>query len=192
MNDQLVPAVAVRAAMSSNGGVADGAEAHGIYTFECRDADGNLLWREELDNVVTTVGKNAVWDAALAGSGYTVVGPFMGLISSTSFTAVAAGDTMASHTGWLEAGSTNAPTYSGNRGTCAWSAATGGAKALSSALTFTFTGSGTVQGAFIVFGSGAVNTVGSTAGTLFSAGTFSTAQPVINGNTVSVSYSVSM
>lgn len=192
MLDQLDPLARAHAVMSAGSGVSDDAEAHGVYTFTCRDADGNVVWEDRLDNVVTTVGKNAVWDAALAGSSYTVTGPYMGLISSASFTAVAAGDTMGSHTGWLEAGSANAPTFSGNRPTCAWSAASGGAKALSAALTFSFTGSGTVQGAFIVFGSGAVNTVGSTAGVLFSAGTFSTAQPVISGNTVSVSYSVSM
>lgn len=66
----------------------------------------------------------------------------------------------------LEAGNANAPTYSGTRKTCEWNAASGGSKALSAALSFAFTGSGTVKGAFLVFGTGALNTIDNTAGTL--------------------------
>src|SRR4029077_20490953 len=98
-------------------GLDEGAEAHGRYEIECIGADGKPKWRDTIDNVVQTVGKNLALDTFLAGSAYTVTGPFMGLISSTSYTAVAAGDTMASHSGWLEAGSANAPTYTGNRKT---------------------------------------------------------------------------
>ena len=117
----------------------------------------------------------------------------MGLISSTSYTAVSAGDTMASHAGWLEAGGANAPTYSGNRKTAVWSAASAGAKALSAALSFAITSSGTVKGAFIVFGSGAVNTKDNTSGTLWSAGTFATGdKSVVNGDTLNVNYSTSL
>jgi len=166
--------------------------AEGHYHAVCRDIFGRVLWEEEFDNVVCTIGKNAVWNAALAGSSYSVTGPYMGLISSASFSAVSAGDTQASHAGWLEAGSSNAPTFSGNRGAATFTTASGGACALATNPTFTFTGSGTVEGAFIVFGSGAVNTVGSTAGTLLSAGTFSAAQPVVSTNTLTVSYSISM
>lgn len=164
----------------------------GRFTAVLRDADGAELWREEFDNLLTTLGKNFLLDQALAGSAYTVTGPFMGLISSASFTAVAAADTMASHSGWLESGGANAPTMSSTRQTCVWSAASAGVKALSAGLTFTFTGSGTVQGAFITLGSGAVSTVGSTAGTLYSAGTLATPQPVISGNTLTVSYSTTL
>ena len=109
-------------------GLGEHAEAHGRYEIECRGADGKLKWRDTIDNVVCTVGKNLALDTFLAGAAYTVVGPFMGLISSTSYTAVAAGDTMASHSGWLEAGGANAPTYSGNRQTAVWSAAIGGSQ----------------------------------------------------------------
>ena len=168
-------------------------EAHGRYEIECIGADGKLKWREVIDNVVQTVGKNLALDTFLAGSGYTVVGPFLGLISSTSYTGVAAGDTMTSHTGWLEAGGVNAPTYSGNRKTAVWSAAASGAKALSAALSFAITSSGTVKGAFICYGSGALNTKDNTGGTLWSAGTFSTGDKVVvNGDTLNVNYSTSL
>lgn len=165
----------------------------GRYVVECRDKDGNLKWSDVIENVVTTVGKNAALDAFLAGSGYTVTGPYMGLISSTSFSAVAAADTMSSHGGWLEAGNANTPTYSGTRKTAAWSAASGGSKALSAALSFTFTGSGTVKGCFIVFGSGAVNTIDNTSGVLYSAGLFSGGdRAVVSTDVLNVSYTASL
>ena len=115
-------------------GIAESAQAHGRYEIECIGQNGTLKWCEIIDNVVQTVGKNLALDTFLAGSAYTVTGPYMGLISSTSYTAVAAGDTMASHAGWLEAGGATAPTYSGNRKTAVWSADASGAKALSAAL----------------------------------------------------------
>jgi hypothetical protein len=76
--------------------------------------------------------------------------------------------------------------------TCAWSAASAGTKALSAGLTFTFTGAGTVQGAFIVTGSGAVTTLMSTAGTLYAEGVLGTPQPVVSTNTLTLSYSTTL
>jgi hypothetical protein len=172
---------------------ARGAKARGRYEIECIGADGKLKWRDIIENEVATVGKNLALDTFLAGAAYTVVGPFMGLISSASYSAVAAGDTMASHAGWLEAGGANAPTYTGNRKTAAWSAATAGGKALSAALSFALTGTGTVKGAFLVYGTGAVNTKDDTNGVLWSAGTFTTGdKAVVNGDTLNVNYSTSM
>jgi hypothetical protein len=174
-------------------GTNERAEAHGRYEIECIGADGKLKWREVIDNVVCTLGKDLALDTFLAGSGYTVTGPFVGLISSVSFTAVAAGDTMTSHAGWLEAGGTNAPTYTGNRKTAAWSAAASGSKALSAPASFGITSTGTVKGAFVVFGSGAAATKDDTGGVLWSAGTFSGGdQAVINGDTLNVVYAASL
>ena len=175
------------------GGLGEAANAQGRYEIECIGQDGRIKWREVIENVVCTVGKNLALDTFLAGAAYTVTGPYMGLISSTSYSAVAAGDTMASHSGWLEAGGANAPTYTGNRKTAAWSAATAGAKALSAALSFAITGTGTVKGAFLCYGSGALNTKDNNAGTLWSAGTFSTGdKAVVNGDTLNVNYSTSL
>ena len=174
-------------------GLSEQAEAHGRYEIECIGADGRLKWREAIENVVCTVGKNLMLDTAFAGSAYTTTGPYMGLISSTSYTAVAAADTMASHAGWLEAGGANAPTYSGNRKTAVWSAASAGTIVLSAALSFAITGTGTVKGAFIVYGSGASATVGNTSGTLWSAGTFAAGdKAVVASDTLNVNYSSSL
>lgn len=168
------------------------AEAHGVYTAKCYDKDGKLKWEDTIDNLVTTVGKNYALDGYLQ-TAVTIVGPFMGLISSVSYSAIVVGDTMASHSGWTEAGTTNAPTYTAPRKTCAWSAAAGGSKALSSALSFTFTGSGTVKGCFIVLSTSAVSTIDSTAGTLYSAGLFSGGdKAVVNTDVLNVSYTASL
>jgi hypothetical protein len=117
----------------------------------------------------------------------------MGLISGTSYTGVSAADTMSSHAGWLEAGGTVAPAYTGNRKTAVWSGAAAGAKTLATALAFAITSSGTVKGAFIVYGTGAVNTKDNTSGTLWSAGTFAAGDKgVANGDTLNVNYSTSL
>lgn len=151
---------------------------------------GKLLWEEVFPNLVVTVGKNYMLDGSLQ-TAPTIVGPYMGLVSGTP--TLAAGDTMASHAGWNEVGLANAPTYSGNRKTCVWSAASAGAKALSAALNFAITSTGTVGGAFLVLSTSAVNTIDSTAGTLFSAGAFATGnRSVLSGDQINVSYSISL
>ncbi len=150
-------------------------------------------WDDKAPNVVTTVGKNLALDTYLAGSSYTVTGPYIGLISSASWSAVDAADTMSSHAGWLEAGNAHAPTYTAPRKTCAWNPAGSGAKALSAALAFGITGTGTVKGVFVVFGTGAVSTIDNTSGTLYSAGLFSGGDKAVgNGDTINASYTASL
>lgn len=174
-----------------NSGVEDRLELMGLFHAWCV-RDGKTIWEDDFPNTVMTLGKNLVLDNSLAGSAYTSVGPFMGLISSASYSAIAAADTMASHAGWLEAGSANAPTFSARITTNGgWSAASAGSKALSAALAFTMTGSGTLKGAFLVTGSGAVATIANTSGTLLSAGLFSGGdRAVLSTDVVNVSYSM--
>jgi hypothetical protein len=193
MKDKLNALDGTTMSVASSAILGEEAHAKGVYTFKCFEYEGGpLLWEDKIENVVCTLGKNLMLQTALTGSAYTVVGPYMGLISSLSFTAVAAADTMASHAGWLEAGSTNAPTFAA-RLAPAFGTAASGAIALSSATSFTMTGAGTLQGAFIAYGTGAVTTLMSTAGTLLSAGVFTAgAQPVNAANVVQVSYSLSL
>lgn len=191
ITDKINPDEVAAAVAIARANFGDDCHIEGIYTAECYGKDGRLKWRDHFANTVVTVGKNAMLDAALAGSAYTVTGPYMGFISSVSYTAISAADTMTSHAGWLEAGATNAPTYTAPRKTMAWAAASAGSKALSAALSFAITGIGTIKGAFSVFGSGALSTIDNTAGTLFSAGLFTGGdRPVQVGDTVQVSYSV--
>jgi hypothetical protein len=194
MNDKLNAVDGATMSISSSSGLGEQAHAEGVYTFKCFEyEDGPLVWEDTFHNVVATVGKNLMLQTALTGSAYNVTGPYMGLISSVSYTTGPnAGDTMAAHGGWTEAGSTNAPTFA-SRGTPAFGTATAGAISLSTATSFTMTGAGTLKGAFIVYGTGAVTTLMSTAGTLLSAGVFTGGdQPVSSGNVVQVSYSLSL
>ncbi len=178
--------------------MSEAAKAEGFFTAWFVDKNGKEIWRDIFPNIVTTVGKNLALDTYLAGSGYTVVGPYLGLITKTSYTAVAAGDTMSSHAGWLEAGNANQPTYSGNRKTAVWSAASGGSKTFASAAAFSITAIGatpadTIKGAFMVFGSGAVATIDNTSGTLYSAGLFTGGDQIVTGGgTLNVTYTASL
>lgn len=152
-----------------------------------------VKWESCIANTVTTAGKNAALDIYLEGAAYTVIGPYMGLISGASFSTIAAADTMSSHSGWYECGTINLPTYTAPRKTCAWSAAGSGSKALSSALSFSMTDTGTVLGCFLVFYTGATSTVDSTTGTLYSAGGFTGgSKSVGNGDTLSISYTAGL
>lgn len=145
------------------------------------------VWKECVYNTVVTVGKNDLLDKYFGGSSYTAAW-YCGLISSVSYSAIAAGDTMASHAGWTEAGATNAPNYSGNRPALTFAAASGGSKATSSASSFTFSNSGTIKG---MFGT-TVTTKDGTTGILYNAVLFTGGdQPVVNTNVVNVSVTYS-
>lgn len=190
MGDRLTPVAALGASFTGRNALGEALLARGVFQAEHLRA-GRVIWSERFPNTVATVGKNLMLNTLLAGSSYSVTGPYMGLIGATPTTA--AGDTMGTHAGWTEVGGTNAPAYSGSRPTCAWSSASGGSIGLSAALSFTFTASGTVGGAFIVLGTGAVATKDNTSGTLLSAGAFSTGnRDVLEDDQLNISYSLSV
>ena len=166
----------------------------GYYHVVCRDKDGNIKWEEGFPNLVMAVGKQLMLNTLLVtASGYTRVGPFLGLLKS-GYTAAAA-DTMSITT----ANEFTAYTVGGSavRGTAVFSSATSSGTTPSNvttcaatAITYTITGAGgTVAGCFLATGTGAVNTQLSTAGTLYSAGNFATAKTTTVGDTVAVTYS---
>jgi hypothetical protein len=195
MDDDLRPVDSPSISLARGVDLEENLHARGFYIFRCFTREGTLRWGEALKNTVVTEGKNLSLDTLMAGSSYSVAGPYMGLISSVSFSAISSGDTgsgINTTNAWKEAGLANAPTYAGNRKTCVWSAASAGSKSLSSALGFAITSNGTVRGAFILLGAGALATKDDAHGILWSAGTFATARDVLSGDSINVSYSVSM
>lgn len=154
----------------------------GVYTFTCVGPDGRVKWRDSLPNLVTTVGKNHLLDQYLEGSSYTAAW-YLGLIDNAGYTAVAAGDTAASHSGWTES-----TAYSnGTRPAPSWGAAAAGSKA-STPTAFTINATATIKGAFLISNS----TKGGTTGTLYSAGLFTGGdKAVANGDTLNVTYTAS-
>ena len=174
----------------------------GFYDDKCYDKDGNLKWEEKAPNLVTAVGKEALFDyyfgATGTGGGTSSGANYLGLVGSASATAnYVASDTISSHTGWIEVGGSNAPAYTGNRQAPSWSAATSNGSATpnnivskaASALTFSMTSSGTVFGCFINSGATASATKDSTTGILYSAGNFTGGSKIVaSGDSLAVSY----
>jgi hypothetical protein len=142
-------------------------------------------WQDTIKNLVTTVGKNNILDNHFAGSAYTAAW-YLGLISLTGYgVGVVAADTMASHAGWTEdVGYSNA-----SRVTTAWSAAAAGSKTLSTGAVFNMNATTTIKGCFLA----SVNTKSGGTGILYSGGLFTGGdQPVVTGNTLTVTYTASV
>lgn len=147
------------------------------YDVQCFGADGQLKWEEKYENLVTTVGKTDIIDKYFKGSAYTA-GWFLGLKGTGT---AAVGDTLASHAGWAEVNP-----YTGNRPAITFGTTSAGSNtATAVAYSITLAGPTTVAGAFVA----TVNT--GTAGTLYSAGDFSSSRSVVSGDTLNVTLTVS-
>ena len=168
----------------------------GFYEVKCHDKDGNLKWEDSFPNLVNAIGKQLMLDTLLKGSGYSVTGPFLGLISGASPTFGTGSDTQTSHAGWTEFVNYTV-LGSAVRGTAVFASATSAGSTPSNvttsaatAIVYTITGAGgTVGGCFLVTGVGASSAQSNTGGTLYSAGAFTTAKVTTAGDTVSVTYS---
>jgi hypothetical protein len=181
MQDKVQMADVCEASVTRGASHNEATSISGYYTVECFN-NGQLKWKDDIHNLVTTVGKNFTMDTTL---GNTAGGAVVMGLKGTGTAVVA--DTQASHASWLEVGLANAPTYTGNRPTPTFSAASAGAKTTSSAVTFAITSSGTVAGCFINIGGS--STKDNTTGTLFSAGDFTAgSKTVTSGDTLSVTY----
>jgi hypothetical protein len=224
----------------------------GFYEVKCYDADGNLKWEDTVKNVVTSIGKQSLFDfyfGATGTAGGTASGVnYLGLVGytgttvtagafvtgatyqiltvgTTSFTSIGASantvgivfvatgvgsgtgtanligtflaaDTMATHAGWVEVGLANAPTYTGNRQSITWTAATSSGTSPSNvtsktgtAVTFAMTSSGSVGGCFINGGATGTATKDTTTGVLYSVGAFTGGfKTVTSGDSLAVTY----
>ncbi len=78
---------------------------HEHFHLEAFDPHGNWVWTRDADNLVTTVGCNQIITDIFEASAFTAAW-YIGLVKSASPT-FATADTMASHSGWTEEGTTS-------------------------------------------------------------------------------------
>lgn len=76
-----------------------GARVGGRFYLECRDKDGNLKWREEMSNLVPNAALQDLLDVYFLEGTQKTSWYVMLLAANPS---PAAGDTLASHSGWTE------------------------------------------------------------------------------------------
>jgi hypothetical protein len=162
-------------------------KAGGVFTIQCLDKDGNLKWEEKNPNLVVNGGLKHMNDTFFAGSAYTA-GWFLGLVEGPGAgNTYAAGDTLASHTGWTEF--TN---YSGDRKAITFGAGTLADPSVvtnGSPVSFSVTSTGgIVAGAFLTD----VDT--GTGGILFSVSNFLAPgdRSVVAGDTLNVTYTFNL
>lgn len=147
------------------------------FTYDVTDyrRDGTVRWHEHFHNLVTTEGKNDLLDKYFKGSSYTATW-YMCLKGTGS---AAAGDTLASHSGWSEV-----TPYSGNRPAITFGTSSGGSNT-ATAVSYSINATATVAGACVA----SVNT--GTSGKLYSAGDFAASRSVLSGDTLNVTLTVS-
>ena len=166
--------------------LANKAKAGGVFHFKCYDKDGNLKWEESSHNLVVNEGLQDMNQKYFDGTTYSADW-YLGLVNNSPSPTYAAGDTLASHVGWVE--STD---YSGDRKSVTFGTATTADPSVidnsGSPAQFSMTGTVTIAGAFLA----SVDT--GTSGILFSVSTFQApgARSVVSGDTLNVTYEFSL
>lgn len=159
-------------------------EPKGKWVVEHLDKDGNLKATYDFHNDIVNVGKNNIFDVYFNGGTQTPNNSwFIGLISNSGYSALAAADTMSSHAGWTEFTGYSQSTR------VAWGSGAASSQSVTNAspATFDITSSGTIKGIFVITNS----TKGGTTGTLWATGLFSADVPVVNGDQLRATYTVS-
>jgi hypothetical protein len=155
----------------------------GVFTVECRDAEGNLKWTEDFPNLVVNTGLQDMNTQYFKGVTYTATW-YMGLVNTGA--TYAAGDTMLSHATWTE----NTGYVQSARPTMSFGTASTADPSVivSSPVVFTSNATSTIAGAFVTTD----NTKGGTAGLLFSVGNFTVGdRSIFSGDTLNVTYTFS-
>lgn len=133
------------------------------YHVECFGPDGRLKWEDHSDNLVMDVGLDEFLQRIWKSSGFTAA-DFIGLTDDSP--SIVAGDTMASHAGWVEAeGYTEGTREAYTLGSVASQSVDNSA----SKASFSIDATDTIGGAFAVNES----TKGGTSGILLGAAAFS-------------------
>ena len=152
------------------------------YRFEGRNAAGDLLWVEEVHNLVTTEGKNDTLSKYFKGSSYTAAW-YVGITGATP--TFAAGDVMNSHSGWTEV---TAYSESVRQTLTLGTPSSGSVDNSASKATFTINADGTaIGGGFITSNS----TKSGTTGTLYGGAAFTGGNKTL-GNTDTLTVTVTL
>lgn len=144
------------------------------YEVSALNEHGDLKWKEEFHNLVTTEGRTDILEKYFRGAAFTAAW-YLGFKNAIG--GQAAGDTLASHAGWTEVfpAGANRPQLTFN------AAATHSITTGQFNVSVTLAGPTNVGGAFV----GSVQT--GSAGKLWSCGDFSQLRSVVAGDTLQVS-----
>ena len=154
-----------------------------VYRVECRRKDGSLRWADHFNNLVVNEGLQDILDKIfVTGASYTAA-HFVGLTDASP--TIAAGDTMASHAGWVEL--TDYDEATRETYTLA-TASAGSANNSASPAVFNIDSTITIGGAFLTTD----NTKGDTSGILVGVGAFAADRVAESGDIVTVETTVSM
>jgi hypothetical protein len=155
----------------------------GIYIAEAVWAHkpDEVLWREVAENGITDAGINDN-ESVYFGAGTQKTAWYFLLINNASFTALAAADTMSSHAGWVESVDYSESTRQ------QWLCGAPASRVItnSTSATFTINTTVTIKGAALT----SSNTKSGTSGILWSTGLFATAQSMVNGQLLKLTYTL--
>ena len=143
--------------------------------------EGDLVHVENIFNDICDAGKNSLLDVYFRNQTQ-IAAWYFGLIDNASFSALAVGDTMSSHSGWIE----NTAYAESTRQQWSPAAASGKSISNTTVATFSINASGNLKGIFVTSNS----TKSSTSGTLWSTAPFGSVVPVANGDQLKVTYTV--
>ena len=148
------------------------------------DENGFLKSEDTGHNLITNVALNDVLNEYIRATTQTTAW-YMSLVDNSGYSAFAAADTAASHSGWAE----NQAYTQSTRPQWSPGAASSQSITNSSSVNFSMNASVTIRGIFIISNS----TIGGTSGTLFSEAAFSGGNQSCNsGDTLQATYSLSL
>lgn len=162
----------------------DHLDLRGFYPQVEHYRDGKLFDVYSFHNDITNEGKNEILDVFFSDATQIAASSwYIGLISNSGYSALAAGDTMASHGGWTEfTGYTQSTRVAWGPGNPASQSITNASPA-----TFDINATGTLKGIFVTSNS----TKSGTTGKLWATGLFAADVPVSSGDQMKITYTVS-
>lgn len=178
-HERLSSADAFASLLRMQHGVAEEALAFGAYHFELI-RDGVVIDAWDETNLVTTQGRNFILDTVLGGSAYTAA---LNLSLYTAGTAAAAAT-------YASPGVTEC-TNLASRPSVTFGAAASGTKT-SNNVTCTFTGAQTITGVMMVKGSSTLGDTAAAGGVMLSQAALGTQRPVISGDQLVITYSLTV